>query len=64
MLKALLLTGYIWCIAARAYLRVSPALSAEDYPRIAEQEILGSEHYKAGLYEQLLTAVLVLSPVI
>ena len=59
-----LLTGTLFCIGVLAYLRVSPALSSEDYPEITRNEILALENHSSDIYEQLLTAVLVLTPMI
>lgn len=64
VLTEALLTGSIFCIAILAYLRISPALSATDYPIITEQEILALEHYAASPYEQILSTILALAPIL
>lgn len=64
VIKEGLLTGSIFCIAVLAYLRISPALSSEDYPDNTRLEILALENYGADLYEQILSTILAITPLI
>lgn len=59
-----LLTGTFFCVAILAYLRISPALSAGDYPAIVKNEIFALENYRSTLYEQILVPLIVFMPLV